>query len=87
MKTRAALAVIATLTAALTACGNAVLDKQAECQKALSSTASQFEATETNRPSGCEDLSREDYEALLRAWALKNGVTDREGDTDPKAML
>ncbi|MFJ9040832.1 hypothetical protein ACIRF8_30190 [Streptomyces sp. NPDC102406] len=52
---------------ALTACGDAAAEKQAGCRRALGFVAAQFEATETDRPDGCEGVSQEDYMHLLKA--------------------
>ncbi|MFJ4206671.1 hypothetical protein ACIP2Y_44735 [Streptomyces sviceus] len=76
MRTRTALAALLLALATLTsACGKSPAEKQADCQKALTKTA-----TKTNRPEACKDLSQDDYETLLMAWAMKNAV-----DEMPKA--
>lgn len=72
MRTRTAITAGALLLAAFAAaCGKSEAEQQADCQKALTS-----DATKTNRPDACKDLSQEDYETLRMAWALENAVRD-----------
>ncbi|MFF1682816.1 hypothetical protein [Streptomyces sp. NPDC058256] len=78
MKTRTAVAFIALLTAALTACGKSEADRQADCQKVIDGTS-----TVTDRPEACQDLSAEDYRTLLTDWVRKNkGVIGPGGTVD-----
>ncbi|WP_435252048.1 hypothetical protein [Streptomyces tendae] len=72
MRTRTALAAgLLALAALTTACGKSDAEQQADCQKALSS-----EATKTNRPDACKDLSQEDYDTLLMAWSLNHAIDE-----------
>lgn len=49
-----------------------------DCKNAIDSSS-----TKTSRPEQCEGLSHDDYDALLTAWALKQGLNDMpEGDRD-----
>lgn len=61
----------AALLLALTACGKSEAETQADCKAALTESS-----TKTDRPTACEDLSQEDYDALLMAHALKNALKD-----------
>ncbi|CAL9666274.1 hypothetical protein SUDANB145_07177 (plasmid) [Streptomyces sp. enrichment culture] len=64
------------LLATLVACGKSEADQQADCQKAINA-----ESTKTNRPDACKDLSQDDYDTLLMAYALENAVKDLPEDT------
>ena len=77
MRTRTTLAATLLALAALTAaCGKSEAEKQADCQKAITSAS-----TETARPEACKDLSQEDYNVLLMDWVLKNGMSKDGEDT------
>ena len=79
MRTRAALTAALLALVALTAgCGKSDAEQQADCEKALTSTA-----TKTNRPDACKDLSQKDYDTILMGWALENAINDMpEQDQD-----
>ncbi|WEH38422.1 hypothetical protein [Streptomyces sp. AM 2-1-1] len=80
MRTRTAVASIAMLTAALTACGTSETDRQADCKKAISATRTY---TVPDRPEACRVLSDEDYEMLQTAWVSKNrGINPGGGVVD-----
>lgn len=80
MRTRTAVASIALLTAALTACGTSETDRQADCQKAINATRTY---TVPDRPEACQVLSEEDYEMLRTAWVSKNrGINPGSGVVD-----
>ncbi|MDH6435595.1 cytochrome c5 [Streptomyces sp. SAI-144] len=72
MRTRTALPAVLLAVAAVTAaCGKSEAEQQADCQKALTSSS-----TKTSRPEACKDLSQDDYETLLMAYALQQGIND-----------
>lgn len=80
LRTRTAVASIALLTAALTACGTSETDRQADCQKAINATRTY---TVPDRPEACQVLSEEDYEMLRTAWVSKNrGINPGSGVGD-----
>lgn len=61
----------ALLLLGLTACGKSAAEMQADCKAALTESS-----TKTDRPAACDDLSQEDYDALLMAYALNNALKD-----------
>jgi hypothetical protein len=81
MKLLRAAAIAAALLAAATACGKSEAEMQADCQKAITEAS-----TEKNRPEACNDLSDDDYSALLIAHFLdKEGLGDV--DEHPEDLL
>ncbi|NUO43749.1 MAG: hypothetical protein HOV82_17135 [Streptomyces sp.] len=63
------LAAVLLLGGGAVSCGKSQEEIAEECQAALTE-----KATKTDRPSECEDLSQEDYDALLMSWALKHAL-------------
>ncbi|WP_371528387.1 hypothetical protein OG302_22355 [Streptomyces sp. NBC_01283] len=83
MRTRAAIAIAAALLAGLTACGKSDAEIEADCEKAIVEAS-----TVTNRPEACDDLSEDDYRALLIARTLRDGgVVDDNGDVDLRELV
>lgn len=83
MRTRAAIAITAALLATLTACGKSDAEIEADCEKAIVEAS-----TVTNRPEACDDLSKDDYRALLIARTLRDGgVVDDNGDVDLRELV
>ncbi|MGW7073076.1 hypothetical protein ACWGII_40280 [Streptomyces sp. NPDC054855] len=83
MRTRTAISIAAALLAALTACGKSDAEVQADCKKAIVEAS-----TVTNRPAACDDLSEDDYKALLIARTLRDGgVVDDNGDVDLRRLV
>lgn len=70
--------VVITITVIVWVRGRAYDDKVADCRNALTSSS-----TKTNRPSACEGVKADDYEALLIVWSLRHAFegmpkTDRD---------
>ncbi|TXS04819.1 hypothetical protein EAO73_13895 [Streptomyces sp. col6] len=80
MRNRTAVASIALLTTALSACGTSETDRRADCQKAINATRTY---TLPDRPEACQILSDADYETLRTAWVSKNrGINPGSGVDD-----
>ncbi|AVH59981.1 MULTISPECIES: hypothetical protein [Streptomyces] len=78
MSRRTVLIILSAAVAALVIAGAVVWlnaksydDTVAACKKALDSSS-----TKTHRPSACEGVKQDDYDALLVGWALKHAFDD-----------
>jgi len=66
--------VVITITVIAWVRGRAYDDKVAACRNALTESSSQ-----TNRPSACEGVKADDYDALLISWSLKHAFDGSTG--------